>query len=451
MPAVESILSAARSLRLQQVKAAFTTLGRYGAIQLLTQGVGALTGILIVRDLPIDGYAMYTLALSVNTAASMAMDSGVISAVSAIGGKVHTDPVRLGRLVASTLKVRRVLETFGLLAAAPLLGWRLAHAGADKTTILLVMAISATFIHSRVSLDIFEQVLRLELRSEEALRIEAKSMTLRMLLAGGVALIWHSFALVLLASLVAMRFQLRQLRPRVFLHLDAKALPDEVFTKSLWSSYATQAASTFYMIFSSQATVLVLSFFGGNTALASIGALSRLSVLFTICSVVITNFAYPRISRARNGEELRNRLGLLLGVATLTAVVVCGLVSIDPGLVLWVLGPRYSHLGPEVRLYFATSTLGMLTYMIWGVDAARGWIRGNWIVIPTSIAAQVAAMLLVDIGTVRGAVLVGGASLVPQFLVSVGLMLRGLGGKGIFEHVEATAGPPVIGSEGPER
>jgi O-antigen/teichoic acid export membrane protein len=420
-----------------------TTLGRYGVIQVVTQVVNALTGIVTVRLLPVDDFAMYTLALSVITAVSMATDSGVVNGLAAIGGKLYADSEQLGSLVASAAKVRRRLESFALVGGAGLLLWRLAHTGAHLAAIVAITVVSATIVHARISIDVYDQVLRLQLRSEESLRLEATSAIIRLVLGGGMAILYRSVVPVLAASVITTQIQRHRLRKRAYEHLSRAALPATRFIRGLWSSYATQAASSFYMMVNAQATVLILSFFGGNTAVAGIGALARYGALFALLNGLLTSFAYPRISRARTGEELKHRITLLLAGVTLVTVAITLIVCAEPRLVLWVLGARYQNLRPEVKLFFAASSFSMVVGVVWCIDAARGWLRGNWLTIPTAIAAQCIAAACVDVGTIRGAIVIAAAAAVPQAVVNLTLMIRGLRGKGIFEDIEAPEHGPA--------
>jgi O-antigen/teichoic acid export membrane protein len=424
------------SPRWSSLRAAAATLGRYGAIQVVTQVVNAMTGIIIVRMLPVDDFAMYTLALSVITGISMATDSGVVNGLSALGGKLHAHREQLGSLVASAAQVRRRLESAALLVGAALLAWRLAHAGAELTTIVAITLASAVVVHARIAIDVYDQVLRLQLRSETSLRIEAASAIIRLVLGAGLAWLCRSVIPVLVASVVTTQIQLYRLRARAYEHVDQKAPASPRLVAKLWASYASQAASTFYVILNAQATVLILSFFGGNAAVAGVGALIRYTALYSLLTSLLASFADPRISRARPGHELRRGISLLLATVVVVGAAIALVVAAEPRLVLWVLGARYQSLTPEVRLYFATSSCSLVVNAIWSINAARGWLRGNWLVIPSSILAQCIAVALVDVGTIRGAILLGAAPAVPQAIVNLTMMLRGLRGKGLFEDTE---------------
>ena len=134
---------------------------------------------------------------------------------------------------------------------------------------------------------------------------------------------------------------------------------------------------------------------------------------------------------------------MLLATTTGLAITIGAAVWAYPSLVLWVLGPKYSGLTSETQLFFATSSFQMISQVVWGINASRGWLRGNWLIVPTSIAAQVLAVLLVDVSTIRGALVIGGAALIPQAVVNIGMMIRGLQGKGIYEQIEGAPQTPT--------
>jgi hypothetical protein len=438
-PLYQSLLSAIRALNFQRVKGWASALGRVGTLQMVIQGLNVVCGILIVRLLPTDNFAMYTLTMSVGSATALATDSGIVNGFVALGGTLHNDPDRFAALFASLSKVRGRVEFFALLVAIPFLAWRLAEAKATWSLIAFVTAFGALYVHSRIHIDVCEQVLRLKLRSEAALRIEARAGFVRLILLASLLAALPSLPVVCVAWAISLYLQLRIVRLRVSEDLRMGATAVRSFEKNLWSAYASQAVTTFYVIFNAQAMVLLMSFFAGNVALADIGALARFAALFTLISALLANFAYPRIARASLGHELRQKVTLLIIAVSMLAVAITAVVWIAPWLVLWVLGPRYQHLSEEVRLYFAMSSCSLVVAAVWGVSAARGWFKGNWVVVPASIAAQILALAFVDVSTVRGAIFVGWAPLLPQGLVNLGLMIRGFKGKGVLEVAELSA------------
>ena len=71
---------------------------KFACVQALVQVIGFAAGLLIVRNLPKREYAFYTIGNTMLSTILMLADSGISSALTAIGGRVWQDGRRLGSL-----------------------------------------------------------------------------------------------------------------------------------------------------------------------------------------------------------------------------------------------------------------------------------------------------------------------------------------------------------------
>ena len=78
-----------------------------GGAQIMVQGLGFLSGILIIRLLPTSEYALYTLANTMLGAISILADSGISNGVMATGGKVWLNRVELGKVMVTGMELRK--------------------------------------------------------------------------------------------------------------------------------------------------------------------------------------------------------------------------------------------------------------------------------------------------------------------------------------------------------
>ncbi len=101
------------------------TLSKFISIQLIIQALGFASGILLVRNLDKQEYAYLTLANSMQGAMNVLADSGIGSALSAIGGKVWQDPYRFGQLINTAMHIRRYLAILTITIVTPILMWML--------------------------------------------------------------------------------------------------------------------------------------------------------------------------------------------------------------------------------------------------------------------------------------------------------------------------------------
>src|SRR4029077_21086244 len=104
--------------------------GKFCSVQLVVQGLAALSGILLVRILSRHEYAYFTIANSMQSTMALLADTGLSIGMSSIGGRVWQDPHKFGRLVATTMQVRRYLAAAAVAVVMPLLMWMLISKGA---------------------------------------------------------------------------------------------------------------------------------------------------------------------------------------------------------------------------------------------------------------------------------------------------------------------------------
>jgi hypothetical protein len=77
-----------------------------GSAQMLVQGIALISGIFIIRLLPTEEYALYTLANTMLGTISLLADGGISTGTLATGGKVWQDPVALGKVVVTGMETR---------------------------------------------------------------------------------------------------------------------------------------------------------------------------------------------------------------------------------------------------------------------------------------------------------------------------------------------------------
>ena len=92
---------------------------KFACVQALVQVIGFAAGLLIVRNLPKREYAFYTIGNTMLSTILVLADSGISSALTAIGGRVWQDSRRLGSLLNTALQLRRQMVVVTLLAVVP--------------------------------------------------------------------------------------------------------------------------------------------------------------------------------------------------------------------------------------------------------------------------------------------------------------------------------------------
>lgn len=374
-----------------------------GFSQLVVQAAGFACGIVVIRLLPTDEYALYILANTMLGTMGVLADGGISMGVTAQGGKVWRNPERLGAVIATGLDLRKKFGVASLVVALPLMYALLTQHGAPLwMALLIILAIIPAFF-STLSAALLQVAPKLQqdIVSLQKNQVTAHLMRLALLtstvfifpfafvaiLAGGIPQIWANLKLKAIAFKYAYWNQEPDLEVRTeILRFVRRILPGSI-----------------YFCFSSQLTIWLISIFGSTMAIAQVGALSRLVLVLTMFNILVNLLIIPRFARLATDRRtlldwyVRIQTYLICACATLI-----GIVWIFPHEVLWVLGPRYSALHQELLLCFVGGTLNLWVGINYALNTSRGWLMHPVIGISIGIAGIIAGLLLMDVSTLRG-------------------------------------------------
>ena len=154
-----------------------------------------------MRGLPKREYAFYTIGNTMLATILLLADSGISSALTAIGGRVWRDSHRLGSLLSTALQLRRQLAMVTVLVVVPVLVWLLRQNGANAlATAGLVVAV---LVGSGLELITRIYAVVLRLRSEiRQIQNQALMAAFVKLAAVGIALFVFFNAIVAITTVV---------------------------------------------------------------------------------------------------------------------------------------------------------------------------------------------------------------------------------------------------------
>ncbi len=172
---------------------------------------------------------------------------------------------------------------------------------------------------------------------------------------------------------------------KAIVHLALPNMPNAIF-------YALQGPISLFLI----------TLFGHTTAVASVGALSRLGQVFVLFSQMTPLLIEPYFAKLPAERLKRNYLGVI-SVEAAFCLFVTGLAHIYPQLFLWVLGHNYSGLRLEVLLMIASSSISYFCGVLWVIHCARRFVYwwNGMAVITLTLAVQALSIWKVDLSTVR--------------------------------------------------
>jgi len=396
-----------------------------GTTQIVIQGLGFTSGLMVVRLLAPDQYALYTIANAMLGALTVLADSGISKGAMAQGGRVWGDSAKLGSVMVTTAKLRRQFASVSILLALPVIWTLLVHHGASwGDAMLIVVAVSLSFSIA-LGTAIYQVVGQLHQKVAAMASINMQASGLR-IVALAVSISSFPYAYVaLIAGCVPQLLANRRLKRLSSNFADwTQAEAASVREETLRLVKRILPGSVFYCI-NDQLSIILISIFGATIAVAQVGALGRLTQVMTLISAVVATVIVPRFARVSNPRRL-----LPLFASSLASVAVCcallaGLVIGFANETLWLLGSNYEGLSHELTLAISGAAIALLGGAAYALGAARGWVVSPLISIGGTIAVQVALICTMDLSTAGGVLLFGLiVSSVPLAIHTVYSLLR---------------------------
>lgn len=379
----------------------------YGAVQVIAQGLGFLAGIIIVRALPKEDYALFMIVNTIGPVMNMLSDVGISSSLSAIGGKFWQDDTRMGVLLATAMRLRWRLIWISAAIVTPFLGWMLFknHASAAAAIALVLLTLVGVILQLNsgvlgVLLSLRQQVSRMQRLA--LLGIIPRLVLILVLSAVGLL----NAPLVVAAGTVGVALQFWLLKQWVYAQVSPTALPDAHFQQEMVTIIRRQAPLTIYFCVQGQIGLWLISVFGSVQNVAEVGALGRISALFAIIISTISGILIPRFARCQELARLRQLFAMVaFGFGSIISSVTL-FAWACPGPLLWLLGKHYADLDGLVWLAVLSSGVGSFAGLMYGMNVSKGWIPNAIILIPAEVATQIVLCAAFDISTVRGVLLV---------------------------------------------
>lgn len=369
-----------------------------GSAQMLVQGIGLLSGILIVRLLPTREYALYTLANTMLGTMSVLADGGISSGVMAIGGRVWQDRRQLGVIVSTGLRLRRQFAVYSLLISMPILFYLLIKNGASLLVASLIILTLIPAFYAALSDNLLEVAPKLH---QDVTRLQKNQLAAA---AGRLFLITISLVFFPFTFIAILGNGISRLWANLRLKKISAdfALPHEDADREVRSEILSMVKRTLpgaiYFCVSGQITIWLISIFGSTEAIAHVGAISRLTTVLTVVTTLFGTLFIPRFARLPENRKLLISKFTQIQLALLAVITVIVLIVIFfPSQILWILGKNYRGLNVEVLMLTISACLSMLAGVTYSATVCRGWILKPIINIPVNIAFQVILVFTLDL------------------------------------------------------
>lgn len=391
-----------------------------GSAQVIVQGVGFFSGILIIRLLSVHEYAFYTLANTMLGAMSVLSDGGISTGVLAQGGKVWENKKELGKVLVTGLEMRKKFAAVSLFVSLPILLYLLLHNGAGwMTSVLIVLSIIPAF-YATLSDSLLEIPLKL---NQSILPLQRNQIIVgfgRLFMVASTIFLFPFAYLSILTSGIARIYGNIRLKKHTNVYADTSETEDPVIKKEITLIVKKSLPGLIYYCFSGQISTWIISIFGNPASIAQIGALGRISSIITLLMVVFSILIVPRFARIQNQPQklLRYYTKILIGITILLFfIVVCTYLFSDQ--ILWILGSNYKKLNIELVLLISGTAITTIMAAALQLALSRGWVLKYYISISGSLLPIILSCFLFNISTLEGILYLNILVALVQMLVHV--------------------------------
>jgi len=400
--------------------------GNFAFVQVLVQLVGFASGILVIRRLEQNEYAYFTMANTMQGTINVLADMGISIGLMSIGGRVWQDRYRFGQLITTANNFRRRLGAVAVIVVAPVLYWMLTRNGASPFYAAALIGAILVGLLAQFSLGVLGVVPRLRSDVSRIQKIDLTGAIARLVILVGCALIFLNAGVAVLVGSMVILLQYWMLRNYAARVIDLNAPANAEDRAAMIGFVKNQAPNAIFFCLQGQITVFLISFFGTRaTAVAEVGALGRLALIFAVLGHLLTNLLVPAFARCHDPKRLRLLyFAIVGGVAAFCAVVIAA-AAFFPNQFLFVLGSKYAHLQRELLLMVAGTVMMMLAGTLWVLNASKAWVKGSWLYIPLTIATQIALIPSTDFSNVSQVLIFNLISTVPNLLQNIILSYRG--------------------------
>lgn len=374
-----------------------TTLRRWGALALefalaqgLGQAAGMLSGLIFVRIMPIEEYALYALCMTALAMISVGSDLGLTGSLGYFWRQGLQQATNFGPKLTAVRRLRSALFFLAFaIAATMLLSSTRSHNVAWPTVLTcLALLAFAGWMQIQTSLDTY--LIRLEGRQRVSYYGESAGSVFRLTVAIGMLAAGYATAVLgVMGGAGASAITLLIVRS----YQSESARTQHAVTSQDWReirTYLLPVLPSVLMFMAQDPLIMFLtSTRGGQATVAEVFALNRIAAVLALAGTFTVVVVVPRLAGISDNRRFSRAL-LMISLALVLLGVMAVLVSyLAPQLPLYVIGPKYTHLTAEVVFVVATAAVSIVT----GLFALANRLRG-WVAIDPYIAMVQALMIL---------------------------------------------------------
>lgn len=374
--------------------------------QTLTQVTGLAAGLLLVRFLPVQQFALYTLATSVVSFFTFVSDLGSTSSLLYFFRRSAEAGEDFHPYLAAVLSLRR--GAFLLGAAAVLLAFPRSASAKGFATLDVAAVTTALLlcVWFQITSSVRILALRLAGRYGVSYGAEVAGGCVRL----GVALLMAGASLLrawlgVLGSALGGAAATFVAGRASFAPPAAESVKLGPYRRRILSYLLPTLPSAVYFSLQGPLVVWLAAAAGGTRNIAEVGALGRLGLVLGMFSGLSGVVLLPHLARIGDEGLYRRRYLQYGGLQLAIALCLLAVALLFPGALLLVLGKQYSGLHRELVLVAGSTGLMLLGGYAVGVNLARSWNRWQGPAVLVLVASQAGFAAVLPLATTAGVLL----------------------------------------------
>lgn len=361
-----------------------------GGAQLLIQLMSLISGILIIRLLSTQEYALYTLANAMLGTMVMLADNGISSGVMAEAGKVWQDKAKLGVVLSTGLHLRKKFAAYTLVVTLPILGSLLLENHATWLSMSLIILSIIPAFSASLSDTLLEIAPKLHQDINPLQKNQIEVSVGRLIISALFIFVFPFTFVALIASGIPRIYGNYKLRKIAAEFVDDNKYLDPLVEKEIMKGVKRTLPIVIYHCVSGQISIWLISLFGTTAGIAQFGALGRLSMIFALFSTLFSTLVVPRFARMKNVRRILLKPFLLIQISTIiSSLAIIFSIWLLSDQMLWILGSKYKNLKSELLLMSITGCIGFMTGISSQLTISRGWFMKPYYLIGINFVSSI--------------------------------------------------------------
>lgn len=409
-----------------RIRGLVALLTKFLAGQTVVQALNLVTGLLILRFLSIEEYALYTIANLLMSVGSVGSDMGLSQAVVTLGAKMKDDRQGLSRLFSTARTYRGYL--FFVASAVSLVvagfitqghGWSI-----FEIAVVLAVVLLSNWVQQTVSLG--TSLLNVHHDSNGLFQGGGGAALARLMLVPILCGFWPTAISALTANFAGMAAGQHLIGKWCSRYIDPQRGSYEPQGAALKTFIYPLVPGIIYYLVQGQIGVFILGLYGYTSSIAEVGALGRLGQIVMLLILINGFFIQPYFARIKQKAIFVSRLGQVIAMLLLLSGPILLSALLLPDWWLLLLGRNYAGLTIELPIAVGGALAALIGSVLYTIMISLNDTRGqSWNII-IGLGAQLAFVSIYGVHTTRDALVLNVLPYIGYIFLQSALLFKNL-------------------------